>query len=296
MLNDTATIPNSSTIGCAPGLRGDAVLCAEMRDAFGQLDHEPLREVLFDSLAAETESMHAIMRSFSGFLEGIQPSDIRRRFFASWQKTNNSAMSVEGLANRMTAEAEAKLGGAEPANALSLFRAAGRLNRVADEDLGVGGQMIHFDLFYRMATTFCDQDDLWQSRQYCVPAALEFKAWLDEMRLRSPVVVGLYTLLVHEGYTHAELETIAMPCRDWAMTHMGLSDHQARRALAWISVHNGGTEKAHFAHSCASMAHYLEGSGAVIDLEVAGATFRKYFRLKGAVMAQLSETYGQGPR
>jgi hypothetical protein len=296
MHNATAAAPNSSTIGFAPGLRGDAVLIAEMRDAFGQLDHAPLREVLLESLAAETESVQAIMRGFSGFLEASQSSDIRRRFFASWQKTNNSAMSVEGLANRMTAEAEAKIGDADPANALSLFRAAGRLNRVADEDLGVGGQMLHFDLYYRMATTFCDHDDLWQNRQYCVPAALEFKTWLDEMRLRSPVVVGLYTLLVHEGYTHAELETIAMPCRDWTMTHMGLSDHQARRALAWISVHNGGTEKAHFAHACASMAHYLEGSGAVVDLQVAGATFRKYFQLKAAVMAQLSESYSQGSR
>jgi hypothetical protein len=294
MYNATAAVPNSSPIGCAPGLCGDAVLIEEMRDAFGQLDHEPLRNVLFESLAAETESMQAILRGFSGFLEGCQPLDIRRRFFASWQKTNNSAMSVEGLANRMTAEAEAMVGGAEAANALSLFRAAGRLNRVADEDLGVGGQQIHFELFYRMATTFCDQDDLWQSRQYCVPAAREFKTWLDETRLRSPVVVGLYTLLAHEGYTHAELETIAMPCRNWAMTHIGLSEHQARRALAWITVHNGGTEKAHFAHSCASMAHYLEGSGAVIDLQAAGAAFRKYFRLKGAVMAQLSETYSRG--
>jgi hypothetical protein len=293
MYNATAAVPNSSPIGLAPGLRGDVVLIEEMRDAFGQLDHEPLRNVLFESLAAETESMQAILRGFSGFLEGCQPLDIGRRFFASWQKTNNSAMSVEGLANRMTAEAEAMVGGAEPANALSLFRAAGRLNRVADEDLGVGGQQIHFELFYRMATTFCDQDDLWQSRQYCVPAAREFKTWLDETRLRSPVVVGLYTLLAHEGYTHAELETIAMPFRNWAMTHMGLSEHQARRALAWITVHNGGTEKAHFAHSCASMAHYLKGSGAVIDLQEAGATFRKYFRLKGAVMAQLSETYSQ---
>jgi hypothetical protein len=294
MYNATA---DSGTIGCPPGLRGDTLLLAEMRDAFAQLDQKPLRNVLLESLAAETESLQAILRGFSGFLEAIQPSEIRRRFFASWQKTNNSAMSVEGLANRMTAEAEAMVGHAEPAtNALALFRAAGRLNRVADEDLGVGGQQIHFELFYRMATTFCDQDDLWQSRQYCVPAALEFKTWLDETRLRSPIIVGLYTLLAHEGYTHAELETIVMPFRIWAMTHMGLSEHQARRALAWITVHNGGTEKAHFAHSCASMAQYIKGSGAEIDLQVADATFRKYFRLKGAVMGQLSEAYSQGLR
>ena len=270
---------------------GDASLFLGMQDAYSQLDHQPLRQVLLDSLAAEKESVQAIARSFGGFLAGTQAIDIRRRFFASWQKTNNSAMSVEGLANRMTAEGEAKAGSSETNSALSLFRAAGRMNRVADEDLGVGGQALHFELYYRMATEFAGQDDQWQSRQYCLPAAAEFKSWLDASRLRSPVMVGIYSLLVHEGYTHAELETIATPFYNWATTDMGLSDHDARRALAWITVHCGGTEKAHFAHSCASLAHYVKGSGAVIDLQAAGETFRKYFRLKGAVMAQLSETY-----
>jgi hypothetical protein len=73
--------------------------------------------------------------------------------------------------------------------------------------------------------------------------------------------------------------------------HMGLSEREARRVLAWISVHNGGTEKAHFAHSCASLAHYLEGSGAEVDLKVASEIFRTYFRMKGAVMSALSELY-----
>lgn len=270
---------------------GEAALFLEMQDAYSQLEHEPLRQVLLDSLAAEKESVQAIARSFGGFLAGTQELDIRRKFFCSWQRTNNSAMSVEALANRMTAEGEAKVGSSDPDSALPLFRAAGRLNRVADDDIGVGGQPLHFELYYRMATAFAGQDDLWQSRQYCLPAAAEFKSWLDAMRLRSPVMVGLYSLLVHEGYTHAEFETIEIPFRNWATTHLGLSEHEARRVLAWISVHNGGTEKGHFAHSCAAVEHYLEGSGAVIDLQVAGETFRKYFRLKGTVMAQLSETY-----
>lgn len=270
---------------------GDVSLFLGMQDAFSQLDHEPLRQALLDSLAAEKESVQAIAQSFADFLAGSQPLDVRRRFFSSYQKTNNSAMSVEGLANRMTAEGEANVASSAPDKALSLFRAAGRMNRVADEDLGVGGQALHFELYYRMATAFAGQDDQWQCRQYCLPAAAEFKAWLDSSRLRSPVMVGLYSLLVHEGYTHAEHETIAKPFHNWATTHMGFSDHDARRVLAWITVHIGGTEKAHFAHSCASLGHYMEGSGATIDLQVAGETFRKYFRLKGAVMAQLNETY-----
>lgn len=270
---------------------GDATLFTEMKDAFSQLDHEPLREVLLDSLDAEKESISAIARSFAGFLAGRQAPDIRRRFFASWQKTNNSAMSVEGLANRMTAEGEAKVVKSETEKGLSIFRAAGRLNRVADEDLGVGGQTLHFELYYRMATEFAGHDDQWQSRQYCLPAAAEFKSWLDSTRLRMPVIVGLYSLLVHEGYTHAELEMIAKPFYDWATRDMGLGDRDAKRNLAWISVHNGGTEKAHFAHSCLSLTHYLEGSGAQIDLQTASDIFRKYFRMKGAVMAQLNELY-----
>lgn len=272
-------------------LNGELALNVRMRDAFDQLDHERLRDVLVESLDAEQAAVHVIANSFDGFLAGCQAPDIRRRFFASWQRTNNSAMSVEGLANRMTAEGEASVASSERGKALSLFRAAGRLNRVADEDLGVGGQKLHFELYYRMATEFAGHDDQWQSRQYCVPAAMEFKSWLDGVRLKSTVLVGLYSLLVHEGYTHAELEMIAIPFHNWAITHMRLSEHEARRGLAWISVHVGGTEKAHFAHSCASLAHYVEGSGANIDFKVAGETFRKYFRLKAAVMAQLSETY-----
>jgi hypothetical protein len=270
---------------------GDVSLFTEMHEAYGQLEHEPLRDALLESLEAERESVQAIARGFAGFVQSRQAVDIRRRFFASWQKTTNSAMSVEGLANRMTSEAEAKVD-TDPAHAVLLFRAAGRMNRVADDDLGVHGQPLHFELFYRMATDFSGGDDAWQSRQYCVPAALEFKAWLDASRLRSSIMAGLYSLLVHEGYTHAEFETVETPFREWATMRLGFSDHDARRSLAWITVHNGGTEKNHFAHSCGALEHYVAGSGDTIDLNLAGETFRKYFRMKGAVMSQLSETYG----
>jgi len=289
--SDLSSPENGSESGSHLIAKESLALFVEMKDAFSQLDHVPLREVLLESLDAERESIQAIARSFSTFLSGRQSPDIRRRFFSSWQKTNNSAMSVEGLANRMTAEGEAQVVAGQSARALSLFRAAGRLNRVADEDLGVGGQTLHFELYYRMATEFSEKGDQWQSRQYCLSAASDFKTWLDSTRLRSPVIEGLFSLLVHEGYTHAELEMIAKPFQKWAVEHMELSERDARRVLAWISVHNGGTEKAHFAHSCASLSHYLEGSGAAVDLQVAQEIFRTYFRMKGAVMSALSELY-----
>ncbi|HTP26002.1 MAG TPA: hypothetical protein VMK12_10125 [Anaeromyxobacteraceae bacterium] len=291
MENVANTTPEMSGAVINLASNGDASLFTEMREAFEQLDHEPLRGILLDSLISERHSVQAIARGFAGFLAGIQALDIRRQFFASWQRTNNSALSVEGLANRMTQEGEAKCESLDAVNALRLFRAAGRMNRIADEDLGVGGGTLHFELYYRMATACAGRDDQWQSRRYCLPAAEAFKSWLDAMRLRAPILVGLYSLLVHEGYTHAELETIAAPFHEWATSGLGLSLHEARQALAWITVHTGGTEKNHFAHSCASLMHYLEGSGTLIDLGVAGETFRTYLQLKGAVMAQLNETY-----
>ncbi|MGC4090073.1 MAG: hypothetical protein QM756_19765 [Polyangiaceae bacterium] len=287
---DKLNVPQDSfESGAHPIAKDGVMLFVEMKEAFSQLDHEPLKEVLLDSLDAERESILAVAHGFSSFLRGAQPLEGRRRFFSSWQKTNNSAMSVEGLANRMTAEGEEKVNQGRNDDALQLFRAAGRLNRVADEDLGVGGQTLHFELYYRMATEFAGRDDAWQSRQYCLQQAADFKTWLDSTRLRSPVIVGLYSLLVHEGYTHAELEMIAQPFQSWAVQSMGLGEREARRFLAWISVHNGGTEKAHFAHSCASLSHYLAGSGAKVDLKAAEDIFRTYFRMKGAVMAALSE-------
>lgn len=264
-------------------------LFIEMEDAFSQLEHKPLREVLLDSVRAEERSVQAIDASFRRFTEKQHSVDVRRTFFASWQRTNNSAMSVQGLANRITAEAEAAVGREAPSQALDLFRSAGRLHRVTDEDLGVKGQHVHFELYYRMASGFCGGDDAWQSRTYCLPAAVEFKAWLDAARLREPIMVGLFSMLVHEGYTHAELEVIAPWFERWASGPMSLPHKDARRLLTWIHVHNGGTEKAHFAHSCAAFEHYCAAVDAKVDLDKAGEVFRRYLRLKSAAMQQISE-------
>ena len=264
-------------------------LTEHMAEAFAQLEHVALREVLMESVYAERDSLDAIRSSFVTFTGRAHDLDKRRRFFASWQRTNNSAMSVEGLANRMTAEGEKSFSKLDSDKVLSIFRAAGRLNRVTDEDLGVGGQVHHFELYYRMASGFCDQDDAWQSRAFCTQLAAEFKTWLDAARLRDPVMTGLYSMLVHEGYTHAELEMIAPLFDSCATEIFGLSAKETKKQLAWITVHNGGTEKRHFAHSCLSLEHYTSATGANIDLVAAGVTFRDYFRRKGAVMRELEQ-------
>jgi hypothetical protein len=138
-----------------------------------------------------------------------------------------------------------------------------------------------------MATEFADRNDDWQSRRFCLPVAAEFKSWLDAARLRQPIMTGLYSMLVHEGYTHAELEVIAPLFYRWATEKFLLDSREAKKALAWITVHNGGTEKKHFAHSCAALKHYCDATGTEIDLDHAEDVFRSYLRRKGAVMAEL---------
>lgn len=264
----------------------------EMQDAFSQLQHEPLRKMLLDSLQAEQDSVRAIDASFQSFTTKNHLPQISRLFFASWQRTNNTAMSVAGLANRITHEAElALLIGENPSVALEIFRSAGRLNRVTDEDLGVKGQTLHFELYYRMATKFSGNDDAWQSREFCLPSASDFKSWLDSVRLVEPIMNGLFSMLIHEGYTHAELESIAPMFEKWAIEIMGLQKSDARRYLAWIAVHNGGTEKQHFAHTCAAFEQYCAATATDINLEVASQIFQNYLRRKGEVMKQLNEIY-----
>ena len=263
-------------------------LIDEMREAYGQLEHDSLRDCLMDSIVEEQSSLQQIEESFRAFTSAKHSLNSRRTFFSSWQKTNNSAMSVEGLANRISAEGEAAVERGEPKEALGLFGSCARLNRVADEDLGVGGKVLHFELYYQMATGFCDQDDLWQSRQYCLPEASAFKSWLDQTRLREEIMQGQYSMLVHEGYTHAELEMIAPLFQRWAVEDMGYSPGKARALLAWISVHNGGTEKRHFAHVCSSVTHYLQATGEEANPEEATKVFRTYLKKKAAAMAGLT--------
>ena len=264
-----------------------------MQEAFTQLEHAPLRTVLLESLDAQHAAVEAIGDSFAMFTAKKYPLQKRQQFFASWQRTNNSAMSVEGLANRMTHNAESvvtHIAGAATSTALHLFRSAGRLNRVTDEDLGVGGQILHFELYYRMATALCDGEDGWQSRRACLTAAADFKCWLDDLRLKEPIMLGLFSMLIHEGYTHAELEFLEPLFTRWVTEVMGFETSEMRRTLAWIYVHNGGTEKQHFVHASAAFEHYRVAKKVSVDLTQARELFDTYLQRKGKVMSEIAET------
>lgn len=110
----------------------------------------PLRHALFRAFWDETASLLDIEDAFARVTARRQAVEPLRKFFASWSKTNNSAASVSGLANRLTLLARSEQGSAA---ADQLYRACGSLQRITDEDLGALGNTVHADLFYTMATT-----------------------------------------------------------------------------------------------------------------------------------------------
>jgi hypothetical protein len=183
-------------------------------------------------------------------------ADGLRWYFRSWSMTNHSAMCVSGLGNRITME----LRDGAPADRAAMVDALVSLHRICDEDLGVGSGLLHADLFYAMATRLCTDDD-WQSKRYLTPESLAFKQWKDRCNLvDSDLLSGLLSTLVHEIYTHAEVEFLRPLFNGWLIDH-GWDDDDRRRALLWIQVHCDGTELDHFGHATDALAAYIAGSG-----------------------------------
>jgi hypothetical protein len=138
-----------------------------------------------------------------------------------------------------------------------------------------------------MATTICG-DDSWLSKKYCSPAAQEFRSLMLRQRLRDRNVLrGLLHTLIHEVYTHGEVELIHPMFQAWLPTHLDIPAPAARKILAWITVHTAGTETNHFRHATDAVTTYCRTAKLAIDPFDATDLFRTYLRSKAAVMEDL---------
>lgn len=240
-----------------------------------------LKHALFEAFWSEESALVDIENAFEKLTSRHQSPAALRTFFASWSKTNNSATSVSGLANRITLLARSEQG-SEAAD--MLYRACGSLQRITDEDLGALGNTLHSDLFYNMATPICG-DDQWLLKENCLPSAQSFKDWTDARRLRDrDLLQGLLTTLIHEVYTHGEVEFIHPLYKQWFVRDMGVPAERARATVAWVTVHTGGTESNHFAHAVAAVNEFVDAMQIQIDPEAAKEIFAEYLRRKSSVM------------
>jgi len=205
-------------------------------------------------------------------------------FFHSWSQTNNSAVTVAGIGNRLTLMLHR---GQQVGDEAALLRVLTSLDRIIDEDLAVTHRVLHADMFYRMATDIVG-DDRWLSRRYLHPSAKEFKDWKDHNSLRdSDHMIALLTTLTHEIYTHGEVEFILPLFRRWLAEEYGFTDAAIRRTLAWISVHTGPTEKNHFFHALSALEHFTKA----MDVSIADYSLDEivatYLAKKAAVLDHL---------
>lgn len=248
-----------------------------------EMPDSELRHSLLDSFRQEENSLRIIENTFTLLTKEPQERDSLKLFFHSWSKTNNSAMSVSGLASRITLMArEAQ----DPKIEHNLFKVCSSLQRITDEDLGVYGGFLHSDLFYRMATKICG-DDSWLSKSFCLKSANEFKEWTDQKRLQEKEIIhGLLTTLIHEIYTHGEIEYIYPLYKNWFETHLDIEPSQVRNTLAWVTVHTGGTESHHFKHAVDAVQLFCDTMNIRCTKKTLSLIFTEYLQHKARVMAE----------
>lgn len=243
-----------------------------------------IKNDLVRCFSRHSHDFRTIEQGFRALTRQRQDPEALSGFFHSWSQTNNSAVTVAGIGNRLTLMLHR---GQQVGDRDSLLRTLTSLDRIIDEDLAVTHRVLHSDMFYRMATNIVG-DDRWLSRRYLHPSAKEFKDWKDHNSLRDrDPVIALLTTLAHEIYTHGEVEFILPLFRRWLDEEYGFTDAAIRRTLAWITVHTGPTEKDHFFHALSALEHYARAMDVAISDYSLDEIVATYLAKKAAVLDHL---------
>jgi len=243
-----------------------------------------LKFELIKGFSAHGHALTAIENGFRRLTGRHHSSETLRSFFHSWSQTNNSAMTVAGIGNRMTLMVRQ---GAAIVDKPTMLSALESLDRIVDEDLAVTNRTLHSELFYEMATGIIG-DDAWLSYRYNHPEAQAFKAWKDGNSLREDdLMIALLTTLVHEIYTHGEVEFILPLFQSWLLKQMDFNERQCAQTLAWISVHCGPTEKNHFFHALDAVGHYADAMDLRVEDYGLDEILGTYLRRKASLLKAL---------
>ncbi|MBV9312611.1 MAG: hypothetical protein JO100_02490 [Pseudonocardia sp.] len=252
-----------------------------LRDMPAGVLHDALHEAYFEC----APELSSIEESFDLLTAKKHDQEVLRRFFHSWQQTNNSASSVAGQTCRFTLKANKSALSIEDVQAC--YNVVNDLQRIVDEDFGAHGELMHADLYYRMATAICG-DDSWLSKTYQSEAAKTFRGWMLKQRLRDRSLLnGLLFTLIHETYTHGEMELIRPMFADWLVERLGFGKSEANKTMAWIIVHTGGLEAEHSRHALNAVRGYCKLAGEEVEQPIAQPLFTTYLRYKAAVMSDL---------
>jgi hypothetical protein len=103
------------------------------------------------------------------------------------------------------------------------------------------------------------------------------------------IMIGLLTTLVHEIYTHGEVEFIIPKFESWLKADGLLTEQEINYSLAWIRVHCGPTEKDHFFHAVDAVYSYSKAFNINVSEYNLEKIITTYITLKSNVMGTLDK-------
>lgn len=253
-----------------------------------KVENNFIRNSLTECFLQQTDALKKVEGCFGLHTAIGVGNEKMKYFFKSWSMTNHSCMRVSGISNRLSLR---KYSGDNSYNEDMLFHSIAHLNRIADEDLGVGGGELHHDMFYRMATPICGNDD-WLLKKYCTQEAVDFKTWADKSALREKdILKPLLMTLIHEIYTHGEVEFIHPMFKEWLTKKKEFREKESKKIILWITAHCYPTEANHFKHGLKAIEYYCKAYNINLEEYDAASIFNKYLILKGNVMKSLTRVY-----
>ncbi len=260
-------------------------IASYMNKLLSKVELSYLQKGISEAVAFSSEALGKIEEGFTLFTSADHDAEKRNAFFHSWSMTNNSAAGLSGFCNRLTYHV---YNGQQVNDERALLRTVSSLHRVLDEDLGVTGGMVHWDMFYRMATAICGNDN-WLSRRYLTAEAVAFKTWKDRQLLRQKdLMIGLLTTVGHEVYTHGEVEFILPKFQSWLSQVSTMDKKEQNRCLSWIFVHCGPTEQNHFFHALQAVKQYSQAFEMDVSSYPITEILTDYLTRKGEMMASLT--------
>ncbi len=263
-------------------------------DVVQDVEHPLIRTSLQSAFDQSLAKLDAIESSFTTLATSVASSNNLNVFFHNWSMTNNSAIGLSGFCNRLTMRWRSETNGVGNAQTSTKYmNALSHLNRVTDEDLGATGGKLHYDLYYQMATMICQNDD-WMSRQHLLSEGKEFKQWKDRCMVKDKdLFMGFLVTLVHEVYTHGEVEFILPLFDQWLRDTRSFNDKERRRCLIWIDVHTKGTERNHFNETLQALPDLCSILGRKLEDYQLVNLFSEYLSKKANVMVALKEQIDQ---
>ncbi|AZC17616.1 hypothetical protein [Pseudomonas sp. CMR5c] len=237
------------------------------------------KHALFEAFWSQRRDLLAIEDVFLKLVEypGLGPG--LASFFAGWWQVHDG-LRVDAIPARclesLAADSPSACGYREWAEA-----SLGQGRPGAGAPPGAGQDRAP-QLFQAMAGLACG-NDRWLQRTHRVPAALEFRRWLEAGCLDGQLP-GLQANLVRQVYVLGEARYLQPLLQRWLAGTQGWPAQLAPAAQAWCQLHAGSLQEARFQSALAAVDACTEAMAIAPDEPAARNLFAQYLQRRSRAM------------